>query len=220
MSGKKRTFVVIGLGIFGRTVATQLMSFGNHVLGIDSNEARVNDVIDELSEAVIADVRDDEALREAGVDQYDVAVIAIGDDLESNVLCTMNVKLLGVSTIWAKAMNPTHHRILDRLGANRVIHPEEEIGQHVAQMLHNPLVRDYLSLGEDYYLVDLSIPDSFEGKRLVELKLPAHEGIRVVGIVRGNHYLDGQDEQTVLETDDKLLLLGQRDSLRDFSDSL
>lgn len=220
MSGKKRTFVVIGLGMFGRTIATQLMSFGNHVLGIDSNEARVNDVIDELSEAVIVDVRDDDALREAGVDQYDVAVIAIGDDLESNVLCTMNVKLLGVRTIWAKAMNTTHHRILDRLGADRVIHPEEEIGQHVAQMLHNPLVRDYLSLGEDNYLVDLSIPDLFEGKRLAELKLPAHKDIRVVGIVRGNHYLDGQDEQTVLETNDKLLLLGQRDSLRDFSDSL
>lgn len=220
MSGKKRNFVVIGLGMFGRTIATQLMSFGNHVLGIDSNEARVNEVIDELSEAIIADVRDDEALREAGVDQYDVAVIAIGADLESNVLCTMNVKLLGVETIWAKAMNPTHHSILDRLGADRVIHPEVEMGQHVAQMLHNPLIRDYLSLGEDNYLVDLSIPESFEGKRLEELKLAEHEGIRLTGIMRGNEYLDGQDDQTVLETDDKLLLLGRRDALRDFSDSL
>lgn len=220
MSGKKHNFVVIGLGMFGRTIATQLVSFGNHVLGIDSNEGRVNDVVDKLSEAVIADVRDDDSLREAGVDQYDVAVIAIGDDLESNVLCTMNVKLLGVETIWAKAMNPTHHRILDRLGADRVIHPEEEIGQHVAQMLHNPLVRDYLNLGEDNYLVDLSIPESFEGKRLEELKLVDHEGIRVVGIVRGSEYLAGQDDETKLEADDKLLLLGQRDTLRDFSDSL
>lgn len=220
MSGKKRNFVVIGLGMFGHTIATQLVSFGNHVLGIDSDEARVNDVIDEISEAVIADVRDDESLREAGVDQYDVAVIAIGDDLESNVLCTMNVKLLGVETIWAKAMNPTHHRILDRLGADRVIHPEEEIGQHVAQMLHNPLVRDYLSLGDGNYLVDLSIPESFEGKRLEELKLADHEEIRVVGIMRGSEYIAGQDDETLLEVDDKLLLLGRRDPLRDFSDSL
>jgi len=220
MSGKKRSFAVIGLGMFGRTIATQLVAFGNHVLGIDNNESHVNDVIDELSEAVIADVRDDDALREAGVDQYDVAVVAIGDDLESNVLCTMNLKLLGVDTIWAKAMNPTHHSILDRLGAERVIHPEEEIGQHVAQMLHNPLVRDYLSLGEDNYLVDLSIPDAFEGKPLEELKLGEHESVRVVGIVRGSEYLGGQDYKMVLKTDDKLLLLGRRDSLRDFSDSL
>src|SRR6056297_3664129 len=198
MSGKKHNFVVIGLGMFGRTIATQLVSFGNHVLGIDSNETRVNDVIEELS----------------------VAVIAIGDDLESNVLCTMNVKLLGVETVWAKAINPTHHQILDRLGAARVIHPEEEIGQHVAQMLHNPLVRDYLGLGEGNYLVDLSIPDDFKGKRLAQLRLADHEDIRVVGIMRGNEYLAGQDDDTVLETDDKLLLLGRRDPLRDFSDSL
>lgn len=220
MSGKKRNFVIIGLGMFGRTIATQLVSFGNHVLGIDSNEARVNDVIDELSEAVIADVRDDESLREAGVDQYDVAVIAIGDDLESNVLCTMNVKLLGVETIWAKAMSPTHHRILDRLGADRVIHPEEEIGEHVAQMLHNPLVRDYLDLGEGNYLVDLSIPEDLEGERLEKLKLAEHENIRLVGIMRGDEYLDGQDDETLLKNEDKLLLLGRRDPLRDFSDSL
>lgn len=220
MSGKKRNFVVIGLGMFGRTIATQLASFGNHVLGIDNDEAHVNDVIDELSEAVIADVRDEESLREAGVDQYDVAVIAIGDDLESNVLCTMNVKLLGVETIWAKAMSPTHHRILDRLGAARVIHPEEEIGEHVAQMLHNPLVRDYLDLGEGNYLVDLSIPEDLEGERLQKLKLAEHENIRLVGIMRGDEYLDGQDDETLLETEDKLLLLGRRDPLRDFSDSL
>lgn len=220
MSSKKRNYVVIGLGTFGRTIATQLISFGNHVLGIDSNESRVNELVDELSEAVIADVRDEESLREAGVDQYDVAVIAIGKDLESNVLCTMNVKLMGVETIWAKAMNPTHHSILDRLGADRVIHPEEEIGQHVAQMLHNPLIRDYLSLGDDNYLVDLCLPDSSEGKRLEELKLADHEGIEVVGIVRGGECLKELDEQTVLEADDKLLLLGQRKALRDFSDSL
>lgn len=220
MSGNKHNFVVIGLGIFGRTIALELVSFGNHVLGIDSDEGRVNAVVDDLSEAVIADVRDAESLREAGVDQYDVAVIAIGDDLESNVLCTMNVKLLDVDIIWAKAINPTHHKILDRLGADRVIHPEEEIGRHTAQMLHNPLVRDYLDLGEGNYLVDLSIPESLEGKRLAELKLSDHEDIRVVGLVRGSEYLAGQDDGTVLEGEDKLLLLGQRDSLRDFSDSL
>src|SRR6056297_1154513 len=190
MSGKKHNFVVIGLGMFGRTIATQLVSFGNHVLGIDSNEARVNDVIDELSEAVIADVRDEESLREAGVDQYDVAVIAIGDDLESNVLCTMNVKLLGVETIWAKAMNPTHHRILDRLGADRVIHPEEEIGQHVAQMLHNPLVRDYLSLGDGNYLVDLRVPEKYHGEKLAKMKLSKHEDLRCLGLIRGTEYID------------------------------
>lgn len=220
MSGKKRNFVVIGLDTFGRTIATELVSFGNHVLGMDSDEDRVNDVAEELSETVIADARDEGALREAGVDQYDVAVIAIASDLESNVLCTMNVKMLGVETIWAKALSRTHHQILNRLGADRVIHPEQEIGRHIAQMLHNPLVRDYISLGEDRYLVDLSIPEAFDGKRIGKLKLAHHEELRIVGIVRGGNYLDAQDDQTRLEADDTLLLLGPRDPLRDFSDSL
>ena len=220
MSDNKRNFVIIGLGTFGKTIATELVSYGNHVLGIDSDETRVNDVINELSEAVIADGRDEHALREAGVDQYDVAVIAIGDDLESNVLCTMNVKELDVDSLWAMARNSTHHRILDRLGADRVIRPEEEIGQHVAQMLHNPLVRDYLSLGEGNYLVDLCVPEAFNGKRLEQLGLDEHENIRLIGIIRGDEYLDGQDSNARLEADDKLLVLGRRNQLRDFSDSL
>lgn len=220
MAGKKRNFVVIGLGTFGRTIATELVSFGNHVLGIDSDESRVNDVAEELSEAVIADSRDEDALREAGVDQYDVAVVAIGEDLESNVLCTMNVKLLGVKQIWVKALNRTHHRILTKLGADRVIHPEQEVGWHVAQMLHNPLVRDYLSLGNGYYIVDLNVPEKFNGKPLVELKLSEHENLRCLGLMRGSKFIENDHTETTLEADDKLLVLGQRDELRDFGDSL
>lgn len=220
MAGKKRYFVVIGLGTFGRTIATELVRFGNHVLGIDSDESRVNDLADELSETVIADSRDEEALREAGVDQYDVAVVAIGEDLESNVLCTMNVKMLGVTKVWVKALNRTHHRILTKLGADRVIHPEQEIGQHVAQMLHNPLVRDYLSLGNGYYIVDLSVPEKYNGETLAALKLADREHLRCLGLMRGSKFLENDHDQTILEADDKLLVLGQRDELRDFGESL
>ena len=220
MAGKKRNFVVIGLGTFGRTIATELFGFGNHVLGIDNDESRVDDAVDELSEAVIADSRDEEALREAGVDQYDVAVVAIGEDLESNVLCTMNVKLLGVKQVWVKALNRTHHRILTKLGADRVIHPEQEIGRHVAQMLHNPLVRDYLSLGNGCYIVDLSVPEKFNGKPLSKLKLAEHENLRCLGLMRGSEFIENDDSEITLEAEDKLLVLGRRDELRDFGDSL
>src|SRR5690606_38158040 len=122
------------------------------------------------SAVVIADSRDEEALRQAGVGDYDVAVVAIGDETEASVLCTMNVKLLGVDMIWAKALSRTHHRILTKLGADRVIHPEQAVGQHIAQMLHNPLVRDYLSLGNGYYIIDLRVPETLHGKTLDTLK--------------------------------------------------
>ena len=220
MATRQRNFVVLGLGTFGRTIATELASYGNHVLGIDSDEGHVNDVAEELSEAIIADTRDEEALREAGVDQYDVAVVTIGEDIEASVLTTMNVKLLGVDQIWAKADSRTHHRILTKLGADRVVHPEREVGQHIAQMLHNPLVRDYLSLGNGYHIVDLSVPEKLHGEPFEALKFSEHDQLRCLGIMRGSEYVETADEQAVLEADDKLLILGQRDELRDFSESL
>lgn len=220
MTERKRNFVVLGLGTFGRTIATELASYGNYVLGVDNNEANVNDVSDELSEAVICDSRDEEALREAGVDAYDVAVVTIGEDIEASVLTTMNLKLLGVDEIWAKADSRTHHRILSKLGADRVVHPEQETGQHIAQMLHNPLVRDYLSLGNGYHIVDLSVPEALHGSGVDKLKIEEHEQLRCLGIMRGSKYIPFDSRSLVLEEDDKLLVLGQRDELMAFSESL
>lgn len=220
MSVRKRSFVVLGLGTFGRTIAVELAGFGNHVLAVDHHEENVNAVVGEVAEAVIADIRDEEALRQAGIGDYDVAVVAMGHEIEASVLCTMNVKLLGVHTIWAKALSRTHHRILTKLGADRVIHPEQDVGQHVAQMLHNPLVRDYLSLGNGYYIVDLRIPENLHGRNFDELRLDRHPNLQCMGVMRGTRNL-GTDVETVsLEADDKVLLLGRRDELRDFSDSL
>jgi len=220
MSEKKRNFAILGLGTFGRTIATELASFGNYVLGVDHDEASVNAVMEELSESAICDSRDEQALREAGVDAYDVAVVTIGEDIEASVLTTMNLKMLGIDEIWAKADSRTHHRILSKLGADRVVHPEQETGQHIAQMLHNPLVRDYLSLGNGYHIVDLSVPEQLHGESVKALKLEKHEQLRCLGIMRGSKYLEPDAPSTILEEDDKLLLLGARDELMALSESL
>lgn len=220
LQGKDRSFAVIGLGTFGSTVASELARFGNHVLGIDSDEKNVSRLADTLTEAVIADGRDEEALRQASVGNYDVAIVAIGEELEANLICTMNLKLLGVPTIWVKAINRTHHRILTKLGADKVVLPEQEIGQHIAQMLHNPLVRDYLSLGNGYYVVDFWVPEQLDGQIFKELKLSDRFGIRCLGSMRGADFLSSEIGETELRTDDKLLLLGRRENLRSFADSL
>ncbi|MGS4947594.1 potassium channel family protein [Meridianimarinicoccus sp. RP-17] len=217
---KSRSFAVIGLGTFGTTVASELARFGNHVLGIDTIDRNVSRVADTLAEAVIADGRDEQALREAGVGNYDVAVVAIGEELEANILCTMNVKLLGVPTIWVKAMSRTHHRILTKLGADRVIQPEQEIGRHIAQMLHNPLVRDYVSLGNGFHVVDFRVPESLEGKRVDGVGLRDKFELRALGLMRGSEFLPCESGAMELKTDDKLLLLGRRDNLRRFADGL
>lgn len=217
---KSRSFAVIGLGTFGTTVASELSRFGNHVLGIDMVERNVSRVADTLAEAVIADGRDEQALREAGVGKYDVAVVAIGEDLEANILCTMNARLLGVETIWVKAITRTHHRILAKLDVDRVIQPEQEIGRHIAQMLHNPLVRDYVSLGNGFHVVDFRVPESLSEKEVGAVGLIDDFDLRALGLMRGGDFISCESGKAELQTDDKLLLLGRRENLRRFGDSL
>lgn len=217
---KTRSFAVIGLGTFGSTVASELARFGNPVLGIDIEGRNVTRLAETLTEAIIADGKDEAALREAGVGNYDVAVVAIGEDLEANVLCTMNVKMLGVETIWVKALNRTHHRILTKLGADRVILPEQEVGQHIAQMLHNPLVRDYVSLGNGYHVVDLNVPAKLDGKVVGSAAILEKYNLRALGAMRENQYLSCDSDELTLREGDKLLLLGKRSDLRHFGDDL
>lgn len=215
-----RVFGVIGLGNFGGTVAKELQRFGNHVIGVDIAEARVSSLADTLSQAMIVDARDDAALREAGFGECDIAVVAMGDDLEASILAAINLKLIGVPVVWAKATTKTHHRILSKLGVDRVIHPEVEVGQHIAQVLHNPLVRDYVSLGNGYHVVNFRIPESLEGKSLKDLPHGEKFNLRCIGVMRGTEFV-GQDATGCrLERDDLLLLLGQRKDLRNFASSL
>ncbi|WP_386679087.1 potassium channel family protein [Loktanella sp. R86503] len=215
-----RTFGVIGLGNFGSTVATELQRFGNHVIGIDIDEARVTRHAEGLSQAMIVDARDDIALREAGLADCAIGIVAMGSDLEASILAAMNLKLIGVRVVWAKATTKTHHRILSKLGVDRIVHPEVEVGQHIAQVLHNPLVRDYVSLGNGYHVVNFRIPESLEGRYLSDLNHISGFDLRCIGLMRGTEFLGQDGSDCTLERDDLLLLLGQRKKLRDFAGSL
>lgn len=216
---RRNTFAIVGLGTFGTAVAKELSRFGNHVIGIDTNETRVSLCADELSQALIVDARDDLALRQAGIADCDVALVAMGSDLEASILAAINLKTIGVPVVWAKATTKTHHRILSKLKVDRVIHPEVDVGIHIAQVLHNPLVRDYVSLGNGYHVVNFKIPESLEGKALVDVPYVTHD-LRCIALMRGTEYL-GQDGSTcALAKDDLLILLGKRSDLRAFASSL
>lgn len=214
------TVGVIGLGNFGRTVAAELQRFGNHVIGIDIDQKRVSDLAETLSQAMIVDAKDEEALREAGLADCDIAVVALASDLEASMLAAMNLKLLGVPRIWAKATTKTHHRILSKLGVDRVVHPEIEVGQHIAQVIHNPLVRDYVSLGNGFHVVNFAIPEALEGKKLSELPHAQDFDLRCIGVMRGSDYVGRDGDDCTLKSDDLLLLLGRRKDLRRFASSL
>lgn len=212
-------FAVIGLGNFGSTVATELKRFGNYVIGIDLDENKVSSHAEELDQALIVDARSEAAMREAGVDECDVGIVALGHDLEASVMATMNMSLLGVDKVWAKAVSKTHHRILSRLGADRVIHPEVRVGQQVAQMLHNPQIRDYVSLGNTYNVVNMRIPEELNGRTLEDLNLEKFD-LRCLGVMRGTEFIGRDGDNCTLEDNDMLLILGRRTDLRSFTSSL
>lgn len=219
---KKRSFVVIGLGRLGSTVAPALAEMGDEVLGIDVNETLVRRNADLMSQALIVDARDEHALAEAGVGGYDVALIAIGEDLESNILATMNVKNLGVKTIWAKAQSETHQRILSRIGVDRIIRPERDMGLHIAETLHTPYVSDYINLGKRQYLVSLVIQQDM--KRMTLGDLYGHEsdpeGWNVAGAMRGAQFISDARADFELQEGDRLLVVGSKMGLRRLSDIL
>lgn len=218
MGRENRSFVVIGLGAFGGVVASELARFGNHVLGIDKDPRRVAVLAEQLSNVVILDASDEGALREAGVDRYDVGLVSIGNDLEASVIATMNLRLIGVGTVWAKADSRTLHRILSKIGADRVVLPSLEMGRHTAQMLNNPAVHDYVALGNGYSVVNLLIPERLKGVRLSELKI--NSGVITLGMMRGTEYIDLKERDPVLFPNDRLLLLGKRIELTQFGDRL
>ncbi|MEQ6249607.1 TrkA family potassium uptake protein [Sulfitobacter sp. HNIBRBA3233] len=219
MASKHSSFVVIGLGAFGSTVAHDLSRFGHHVTGIDISERAVSGIADKIDRTMILDARDDQALREAGIDICDVGVVAIADDIEASILATITLKTLGIGKIWAKAASKNHHRILSRLGVDRVVYPEKEVGQHIAQMLHNPMVRDYVSLGNGQHVVNFRVPEKLQDCTLSELSYGKHD-LRCIGVLRGTKFLGHEGSGITLEEDDLLLLLGERDDLRDFTGSL
>jgi trk system potassium uptake protein TrkA len=215
-----RNFAVIGLGSFGSTIARELARFGNYVAGIDRDPVVINRMAEHLSQTFIADGTDDAALKEIGIGDYDVAVIAMGEDLESSVVSAISVRMAGVGEVWAKAVSRTHHRILSKIGVDRIVNPEEEMGRHVAQMLNNPMVRDYVTLGNGYHVVNMIVPERLAGRTLDSLDLRERFELRCVGVMGGTEFKGGDGARCALAEDDRLILLGRRADLRRFADTV
>ncbi len=215
----KRTFAVIGLGRFGSAIATTLTELGHEVIGIDSDEENVARISDFVAQAVQLDATDEKALRAAGIQDVDVAVISIGERIDASLLVVMLVKELGVATIVAKATTALHGRILERLGVSRVVFPERDMAIRVAHSLVVPNVLDYIELSRDFSIVEMPAPRAFVGRSLRELALRTSYGLTLIAIKRAAR--PGQAQTMIVapvaddrvETGDVLSLLGPTDRL-------
>lgn len=208
-----KSYVVVGLGRFGSEVARQLYRLGCEVLAMDVKSELVQQIANDVTHAVVGDCRDKEVLKALGAGNFDCAIIAIGDDLSASVLATMNMKEMGVPYLVCKAHDDTHGRILEKLGANRVVIPEQENAARLAKSLSAPNLLDYIELSDDYGIVEIPAPRSWEGKTLRELNVRAKLGLNILA-VRSNGAIDvspAADYQ--IHEGDILVMLGDNRAL-------
>ena len=181
-----KSYVVIGLGRFGASLARQLCKLGAEVLALDVKGDLVQQVASEVTHAVVGDAQDKEVLRALGVRNMDCAIIAIGDNLAASVLITMNLKELGIPFIVCKAHDETHRKVLEKLGVDRVVIPEQEYAQRLARTLNSHNVLDYIELSQDYGILEVPAPKSWIGKCINELNVRAKLGVNIIAVENGD----------------------------------
>lgn len=204
----KKQFAVIGLGRFGASVATTLHQLGFEVLAIDSNEERVQKFSEQVTHVVQADTTDENTIKALGIRNFDVVVVAIGEDIQANVLTTLLLKDLGVKHIVAKAKSVLHGKMLEKLGADRVVYPERDMGQRVAHNLISSNVLDYIELSPDLSLVEVNAPKTLIGKTLANANLRMEYGINVVAMKRGKEIIVPPLPTEIMTEIDILVIVG------------
>lgn len=209
----KHSVLVIGLGRFGAAAARELMRLGHEVLAIDSGEAIVNDLAPEVTHAVQLDAADEQALRAVGAADFDHAIVAISSNIEASIFATMALKKLGVANLIAKAASPLHGAILERVGADRVVYPEREMGQRVAHSFSVPNVLDYLDVAPRFGIVKVRPPDAFMGRTILDLDLTNKLGLTPVALRRGDEVTVNPPRDVVIRPGDELILIGRDDRL-------
>ncbi|MDH6363610.1 trk system potassium uptake protein TrkA [Enterococcus sp. PF1-24] len=207
----KQSYAIIGLGRFGGSICRTLVESGQEVLAIDSSEDRVNEYMNIATHAVVANAQDEMALRSLGIRNFDHVIVAIGEDIQASILVTLMVKEMGVPNVLAKAQNEYHARVLEKIGADRVVHPERDMGERIAHKLVSKNILDYLELSDDFTLAEVSVSNGkFYDRSLLELNFRQRFSLTVVAIRRSNgEVVVSPDANEFVQKDDHLLVIGE-----------
>ncbi|SEF70725.1 trk system potassium uptake protein TrkA [Caloramator fervidus] len=213
---KSKQFVVIGLGRFGSSVAKTLYSLGNEVLAIDKDEKTVQNISDYVTHAVQADATDEATISSLGIRNFDVAIVTIGSDIQSSVMVTLLLKELGIKHVIAKAHNDLHAKVLYKIGADRVVFPERDMGVRVAHNLCTSNILDYIELSPDYNIVEISAIEEWYNKTLRELDMRNRYGFNVMAIKRGKDINISPKADDVIKSGDVLVVISTNESIKKF----
>lgn len=214
----RKQFIVIGLGRFGSSICKELSSLGHEVLAIDMKPERVDYVRDFVAHTAIANAADENSLKSLGVRNFDHAVVAIGDNLQTSVLCTLMLKEIGVPIVWVKARDLQHQMILEKVGADRVIQPENEMGIRTAHQMDSEKIIDYIDLSKEYSILELAASRNIANQTLLELDLRATYQCTVLAIKREEDVNIAPLPGDLIREKDILVVMGHRRDLKRFEE--
>ncbi len=211
-----RQFVVVGIGRFGKAVAEGLYELGHEVLAIDTDEDVIQKISDKVTHAVSADAADENVLKSLGVRNFDVGVVAISSDIQSSIIITLILKELGVGYVVAKAKDELHAKVLIRIGADRVVFPERDMGERVAHNLTSTNILEYIELSSEHSIIEFAVLQSWVGKDLRDLNLRAKFGVTVVALRNKNDDKINISPKADLKIreGDILIVIGDNDDLK------
>lgn len=213
-----KQFAVIGLGRFGTSVAKTLSKMGYDVLAVDTNEEKVNNIMEQVTHAVQVDAMDEQALKALGIRNFDVVIVAIGQDVQSNILVTVMLKDMGVKRVVAKAVTELHGKVLERIGTDKVVFPERDMGVRVAHGLVSKNIVDQINISPDYSIIELIAPEEFIGRTLAEGAIRGKHGVTVLAIRRGNDVIISPGAKQVIVEGDVLVIVGRNEKLKNLEE--
>lgn len=210
-----KSFAVIGLGRFGSNLAKTLSDLGFEVLGVDEKPEAVARVCEDITHAVTGDAKDEHVLQSLGIRNFDCVVVAMSTDMQSSILVTLMLKEMGVKEVVAKASSDLHARVLQKVGADKVVFPERDMGARLAQSLSMNSILEYIELSDKYSIVEIVLPEKWEGRSLREISVRSKYNVNVIGLrhAAGGELNIAPDPDEKLQRRDVLVVIGESDAI-------
>ncbi len=209
-----KQIIVIGCGRFGSAAAKTLTKLGHDVMVVDENTDIIKEISEYVAHAVQMDAIDEASFRTIGLRNFDLAIVAIGSDVQASIMATLIAKEAGVPLVIAKAANETHGRVLSKIGADKIIYPERDMGMRVAYGLVTPNILDVIEFSPDYSIIETVAIGDWEGKTLKDLNLSRQYGMTVIAIKTGDNINIVPSAETVINHGDIVVVLGSNNNLK------
>ena len=213
-----KSVVVFGAGRFGTSIAQELFKNDVEVMVIDKDEDKIQNLATKVTTAIIADVTDEAAMEEVGLKNFDVAVVAIGSDMESSIIATVTAKEHGISTIYAKSPTDMHGRILSKIGADYIIYPEKQIAERLARSISGSSIVEYLNFSEEYSIAELTPPKNWENKTLAKLDIRNEKNIMIIAIKRNKQTIISPKANEIILKNDKVIVLCKNEEIEELAE--